>query len=486
MSGDVPLSPIQWDFFNQSLPETHHYNQAIMVAIAPSVSTDILRIALNALIDHHDGLRLRFRPSSSGWQQWYAAPESATVPLDELELTDESDATIMKAIEPLQASLDLTEGPLFRAALLRLKTTQRLLLIAHHLIVDGVSWRILLSDLLAGYEQLADQRSVLQSQSDIKQFGVEHCEPEHPLPILPAKTTAFGHWVRHLQEQSFVTEFPYWTEVCQWIPDLPADDPQGSNGVVDQTERVMKLNAEQTALLKSATFPIHVVLLTALTQTLAQWSQQHTLVVDIEGHGRHGFNEAIDVSRTVGWFTASYPVRLSLPPGSLDEQLTYVQSQLLQVPNHGIGYGMLRLTEPQLQSPAEVSLNYLGQLTLPENDWVHGFVSDPVGTVRSPKGSRRYQMDLIAFIQSDQIEGDQLEMIWRYSQHRYTSATLSQLVQRYLSNITSLIAHLTQSESQLQDSSQVSHRALSDFSAARVNPEQLSQLMQKLHARGRA
>ena len=454
VAGEAPLGPIQWDFFEQKLPVSSHYNQSIMVVVQPETKIEYLTTGLQLLVNHHDALRLRFRQDleQSKWKQYYEPSGTVDVPLEVLEITDNNQLT--EAISEVQSSLDLTTGPLFRAALLQLQSgSSRLLLVAHHLIVDGVSWRILLADLLNIYGQLESQQT----------------------PTLPQKSTAFGDWTRHIQQQSFEAESSYWSEACKAIEPLPVDNPEAVSTVKKQTEISVVLDAQQTALIKSLKLPTDLLLTTALAQTLHQWSRNKALVIDTEDHGRHSWNGDIELSRTVGWFTALFPVKLSLPSGSLDEQLAYVQQTLKQMPNHGVGYGALRANQNYyLNSPAQISFNYLGKLGLGDAEgFIQGLAPENVTAMRHGDATCRYLMEVIAFIQS----GTELKITWRYGQDCYRRSTIEQLSQRYLTNLKSLISHCDSASSQ---------QPPTGLATTRVDSQQLSQLMNKLAARGRA
>ena len=448
-AGAVPLSPIQRNFFEQGLPEPHHYNQAVMLTVEPGVDFAMLKAALNKLVEHHDGLRLRFEHTADGWQQRYVDFEKLSVPLDEIDLIREGGLTLDEVIASFQSSLNLSKGPLFRGVLINLQDSKRLLLIAHHLLVDGVSWRILLADLPNLYQQAQSQQTL----------------------NLPAKTTAFGNWTNHLQTQikegTLQPEYDYWAEACQPTSPLPIDRPLSRNTVADSREVIVSFDIEQTALLIASSLSANVILLTALAQTLKQWHQPLTL--DVEGHGRHVWDESLDLSRTVGWCTALYPLKLSLPSGSFEEQLSQVHRQLAQVPNGGIGYGLLR--SPQLMSPAKVSFNYLGQLSLETAGFITGLASEPVVATKCPRGDRSYLFEIVALIRADQ-----LQIRWRYSQEQYYRSTIEQLSQRFSSNLQSLIAHCNRPKA---DSNTVAQ-----FSAAQVDTGQLNKLMGRLQARG--
>ena len=459
-TGSIPLSPIQRDFFEQAPANPHHYNQAVMVSVRPETEVIALRTALEKLVEHHDSLRLRFENVDGSWQQQYAS--STSVPLDELDFTHTEEArSVNQSISDIQKSLHLTDGPLFRGLLLTLQSGKFLILVAHHLVVDGVSWRILLDDLRRAYHQVAHGEAV----------------------TLPSKTTAFGHWTRHLASQApaFETERDYWTEVCRSMPSLPADSPDGNNTVGDTREIVVSLTSQETTLLKALKQPVPTLLICAIAQTIQQWSQSNTLVVDMEGHGRHVWDESLELSRTVGWFTALYPLRLSLPSASLKEQLSEVQQQLDRVPNGGVGYGLLlRSTEAALTSPAEVSFNYLGQLTIETAGFITGLDSEAIPAVqsstKSPESDRKYHFEIVALIEKNQIGNDQLQIHWRYSKQQYQQSTLTQLTQRFANNLKSLLADCK--EDNTADGSTTPR-----FAAAQEDTSQLNQLMSKLKAR---
>ncbi|MEM1311441.1 MAG: condensation domain-containing protein, partial [Cyanobacteria bacterium P01_H01_bin.153] len=473
--GTVPLTPIQEDFFNQELPESHHFNQAVMVTVT-AVQLPMLAQALQALAAHHDGLRSRFFRQDDLWQSVIQAPDAVTVPLDDLDLShlspDAQSAALATAMGDWQASLNLAAGPLFRAVLVRLGTLgDRLLLLAHHLIVDGVSWRVLLADLATVYQQLTERNSV----------------------TLPPKTHSVQAWVHQLaalgQSGYFEPERAYWRSVCAPAVPVPVDfeGDANRNTVASVEEVAVGLDAAQTqALLETVTQTYHAqindVLLTALGQTLKSWMQSATVLVDLEGHGRDLDLQdlqdlaGLDVSRTVGWFTAVYPLRLEIPAGAIAEQLRSVKEQLRSVPHQGMGYGILRYlaaeADPALNSPAAVSFNYLGQIRLDgtsENQsLIQSLATESVGQLRSPQGTRRYLLDVIALIRDGQ-----LQVIWRYSRNQHRRATIEAIAQRYRATLQSYLGQPTHS------SAEAAHTP-SDFAAARVNQAQLDQLFSKI------
>jgi non-ribosomal peptide synthase protein (TIGR01720 family) len=259
------------------------------------------------------------------------------------------------------------------------------------------------------------------------------------------------------------------------------------NTVASMKKISIELNAEQTqALLEVAIQTYHAqvneLLLTALGQTLKSWMQSPTVLLDLEGHGRdldlQNLQDLaeLDGSRTVGWFTAVYPLRLELPAGTMAEQLRSVKEQWRSVPHQGIGYGILRHlaagADPALMSPATLSFNYLGQIRLDSAPETQGLIQslapESVGQLRSPLGTRRYLLDVVALIRDSQ-----LQVVWRYSHAVHRRATIEALAQRFRATLQSYLVRPAQPATE-------STYTPSDFAAARVNQAQLDQLFSKI------
>src|SRR6185369_9074825 len=366
VTGPVPLTPIQRWFFTADPVEPHHFNLPLLLTVSAELGPSLLARAVRQLALHHDALRLRFRRTAAGWEQAIAGAEG--VPhlacLDLSALPEERRSPALEAAAAdLQGSLDLEHGPLLRAAFFALEPGQsgRLLLAIHHLVVDGVSWRILLEDLEAACRHLAVGEPVR----------------------LPAKTTSFKEWAERLQEHSRSTEMA--AEVSWWLAAasrqevrLPEDFPHGANTVaVARTLTVVLEPAETHSLLTAVPAAyrtrINDVLLTALGRALASWTGQRRALIDLEGHGREEIFPDVDLSRTAGWLTCVYPVRLEVTGGDPGADLKRIKEQLRGVRRAGLGYGMLRYLaavgtsgqEPSALgklAEAEIGFNYLGQL----------------------------------------------------------------------------------------------------------------------------
>lgn len=437
VTGVLPLTPIQHWFFEQNLSAPHHFNQSIMLSVPPDVQPEILVQVLEQLLRHHDALRLRFTLNDTTWQQVNAEPE-ATVPFSVVDLStipiQEQPAALENAGSELQASLHLSTGPLMRVALFKLGNNQshRLLVILHHLVVDGVSWRILLEDLFSAYQQL--------SQGEVIQ--------------LPPKTSSFKDWADQLAEYgrspAVTSELNYWIESGWNFNSLPVDYPTAKdvNNVAATAQVSRCLSVEETSTLlqevpTAYNTQINDVLLTALVQSFAKWTGSNSLLVDIEGHGREELFDHLDLSRTVGWFTSLFPVRLQLEetnnPGHM---LKSLKEQLRLIPNRGIGYGILRYLSQnadQFQSlpQAQVSFNYLGQLDQElsaANSWQWAIESG--GAERHSGDNRSYLLDINASVMNQK-----LQINWIYSQKVHQQQTVEKLADWFIDALQTLINH---------------------------------------------
>ncbi|MCA1681998.1 MAG: amino acid adenylation domain-containing protein, partial [Actinobacteria bacterium] len=295
VAGVVALTPIQQWLFEINPVRPERFDQSLMAELLEGVDVVALRAALDAVIEHHDALRMRFECVDGSWRQDNMPVE----PVDVLHVRDLSEvdgvaraSAIQEVLEEVDSSFDLGRGPLLRAVLFDLGAGQRpvLLVAAHHLVVDGVSWRILLEDVESAYRQALRGEKVR----------------------LGLKTTSFRDWARRLSEHAaaggFAGEREYWAGVGRGVdPVLPADDT-GPNTVGSTRSVTVALDRQQTrALLQDVPgvyrTQINDVLLAGLGRVLGRWTGRERVLVDLEGHGREDLFDGVDLSRTVGWFT---------------------------------------------------------------------------------------------------------------------------------------------------------------------------------------
>ena len=441
VTGIVPLTPIQHWFIEQNLPEPHHFNQSFLFEISPELKPELLQQVLQQLLLHHDGLRLRLIPSCDIWLLINAATEEteifSTIDLSEIAPTEQI-AAIETTATQLQASLNLSDGPIIRVTLFHLGNHQpnRLLIIIHHLAVDGVSWRILLEDLITAYQQLSRGETIQ----------------------LSAKTTSFKDWAvlltEYAQSQTAIAELDYWlTQSESKIAPLPVDYPSqtAENKIADTAEVLVSLSVEQTSALlkevpKAYNTQINDVLLTALVQSFAQWTGQTSLLIDLEGHGREELFELVNLSRTVGWFTSIFPVSLKLEKTVFSgKSLKSIKEQLRRIPKRGIGYGIIRYLSQdetihhklQHLPKAQVSFNYLGQFDQMLSAFpILGLAKESSGSPVSLKGSRSHLLSIDGF-----VADGKLQLTWAYNTKLHQAATIERLASSFIEALTTIISH---------------------------------------------
>ncbi|WP_242039624.1 non-ribosomal peptide synthetase [Anabaena sphaerica] len=438
VTGSLPLTPIQNWFFDQELLDYHHWNQSVMLEVDQTCNPILLEQVVKQLILHHDALRLQFENTEFGWKSIISQPENISnfsiIDLSKLPEDEQYQAIEIKA-NALQASLNLSQGQLVKVALFKLGDNQpnRLLIIIHHLAVDGISWRILLEDLQTAYQQVRQSEKIQ----------------------LPAKTTSVKQWAEKLQKyaksETVKSEINYWLyQHNQNISPLPVDYPNGENTVdLACTVSVTLTPEETTSLLLEvpATYQTQIndILLTALVQTFQQWTANSSLLVNLEGHGREDILENVDLSRTVGWFTTIFPVLLDITavvePGAA---LKTVKEQLRSIPHKGINYGVLRylseksITEKVQTLPeAEVTFNYLGQFDqIISQTSIFKPALESTGNNQSPRGKRNSLLEVNSLI----VDG-KLRLNWTYSKALHQPETVEKLAQEYLEKLRSLILH---------------------------------------------
>ncbi|MEU8783841.1 amino acid adenylation domain-containing protein [Streptomyces sp. NPDC048637] len=405
--GPVPLTPVQHWFFAHHTVNPHHFNQSLLLELVPGADPTALRDALGLLVERHDALRTRFELGDGCWHQEIGAEADGRWHFRRVDLTGTAGeaATALRIEEEVTAAqrgLHLTEGPLVRAVLFDLGTDRapRLFLTIHHLVVDGVSWRILLDDLRRGYAQLAAGRHV----------------------DLGPRSTSFGQWSHRLQEHTAAGGFD--DELAHWRGIPAAAGPPEALGTF-ATRRTVRdgLDAAGTEVLLRRVpgvlrAQVNEVLLAALGQALNGWCGTEQTLVDLEGHGREDILDGVDLSGTVGWFTTIYPVALDVPKDAAPTAaVRAVKRRLRTLPRRGIGYGALRHLATGADAAQQdggplpavrswVSFNYLGQWDgqLPDGDELVVRHLEHGGQDHEPAEQRLYALDVSAAVQDGRLE----------------------------------------------------------------------------------
>ncbi|RLK61736.1 non-ribosomal peptide synthase protein (TIGR01720 family)/amino acid adenylation domain-containing protein [Actinokineospora cianjurensis] len=380
-SGAVPLTPIQRWFFDHYTAHPHLFDQTCVVDLGQPVLPDALATAMFAVLEHHDALRMRFTRAADWHQDNASVGESGAIG---------------------------EHGPIFLVELHGDSTVQ---LRAHHLVVDGVSWRVIAEDLRTAHRQAAAGEPI----------------------VFPRRTTSFREWATKLAEHAvaggFADELPHWTDLRAETR-VPRDHSGANTAASERSVTVTLTEDETTALLREVPeayrTQVNDVLLTAFGAALSRWTGRAETLVHLEGHGREDLFDGVDLSRTVGWFTTMFPVVV----GSADDwgtALKSVKESLRATPRRGIGYGALRyLVGADLDGDAEVSFNYLGRF-----DGTADLALDA-----HPDSRRPHVLDVVG-----QVERDRLAITVYYSENLHRETTASTFAESIADALRLIVRH---------------------------------------------
>ncbi|MEU4168955.1 amino acid adenylation domain-containing protein [Streptomyces sp. NPDC026665] len=374
--GPMPLQPVARHVFEHG-GSTGRFAMSMVLELPANITADNLTATLDAVLDQHDLLRARLVPGDR--PQLVARPAGSVRAADHLRRIDcegrwEEPAALAAATAELHDAagrLDPEAGTMADFVWFAAGSGEgRLLVVLHHLVVDGVSWRILMADLAEAWQQIRTGTA----------------------PQLPPVATSARRWAAALADEALSerreAELPYWQGLLE-TPNPPlgsrAFDPALDVWSTLDTVRV-QLPADVTdAVLTTLPAAFRAtgtdVLLAALALAVDHWrTAKAPTLVRLEGHGRE--EDAVpgaDLSRTVGWFTTMYPARVDVSTVDLENVLAggpaaakavkLVKEQLREVPDKGLGYGLLRHLNPdtaaQLAHLAvpQIGFNYLGRIS---------------------------------------------------------------------------------------------------------------------------
>lgn len=456
----APLSPIQGWFFEQPVPAPQHWHQVVILDPGPGFDRDRFRRALDVLIRHHHALRLTFRREGLRWTQRLA--DEWSVPIDEI-VVGESIANTAGAAERAAhsacASTDLCNAPLVRALLVSRDgyDVQHLVLAVHHLVIDGVSWNILLEDLHTLYASNGDATS------------------------LDAATSILD-WNAALENVAGETRFDaaaaYWSALPTASP-LPCER---DGTFTEETALTLSdtLDREETAALLGevhAAYNTNVedVLLAALARTITHWSGLPRVLIGVERHGREQLVEGVDLARTIGWLTSYFPVCFDVPAdqdsGAL---LRNVKDTLRAIPHRGASYGLLRYMRDDhiaqtlsRQQPPQIVFNFAGRFGSQAVGGAAWLQSCPPFASRAGENGRGYRMEINALVMDGRLRID-----WAASHAQYHESTIEHLLRTLLDEIRLLIQHALTADS--------SGYTPADFPDAGLSQEDLDRFLEGL------
>ena len=430
--GPMPPTPMTC-WFLESGGTMHRFSQSIVLQVPANLERKDLVRVLQTIIDHHDALRLRFTGSQGPREDWRldiqkqdaVNAESCFRVVDIAGL--DGDACKQKIAQEEHAAeerLSAESGIMLQAVWFNAGRTSpgRLLLTIHHAVVDGVSWRILVPDLVAAW-------TAISTGND---------------PVLEPCPFSYRGWVERLSREALnperVKELSFWTYKLKNAPELVPGRQlvPGRDTLAKTSQIVLTLPPKVTApLLNQVASKFHArindVLLTGLVLSVLKWQHLHrssdntSVLIDLEGHGREGIFDGVDLSRTVGFFTTMFPLHLDLGPLALEEAwaggkalgsaLKSVKEQLRAVPDNGIGYGLLRYLNPETApalsglTKSQIDFNYLGRFPVAETtDWSP---SDAFTGGLDPEMSFHHPLEIDSMV-VERAAGPELTALWTW------------------------------------------------------------------------
>lgn len=460
VTGEVMLTPVQHYFF-ENTPVPHYFNQSVLLKSDTPIDLRLLDQCLKQIVTHHDALRMVFKQQPDGtWTSFNNGPDAVCYNIESWDLTTaEHPLEEMKILTgELQASFDLYNGPLLKAGHFTLKDGDRLAIIIHHLVTDGVSWRILVEDLLTLYRQNVE-RSIL---------------------TLPGKTDSFRRWALLQQEYAnsgkILREAAYWNAICnQEVPSLSTDHVH--QGRIFLEDRATFTLDERTTQLLQTKFhrvyntEINDILLTGLGLAIREVLGQDKVMMKMEGHGREEIIEDIDISRTVGWFTTMYPFILNLENITAGvDSLIRVKEDLRKIPNKGIGYGMLKYLNKEyrhLTFTPTVLFNFLGDFDTSFTDKENIGFSHSAEAIGANIATQNTD-DVLLNVSGSVVSG-KLYMGITFSKTIHKEETIASLLSAYKRHLINLIETVTLEHRTFKTPSDLTFRGLSIEELAQIN-----------------
>ncbi|MET3210040.1 UNVERIFIED_CONTAM: iturin family lipopeptide synthetase A [Paenibacillus sp. PvR008] len=443
VDGEAPLTPIQRhliDWIERHPSEALPAATSVLLLAKSGFDEQPLRAALKKIVEHHDALRLGLLQQADGSvTQAHKGLNEELITLEVLSLTgteSEARSPLEAECQRIQSSLRLFEGPRVRAGLFRLDSGDHLFLAVDPLVADAISWNILLEDLATGYGQALNGETI----------------------VLPDKTNAYQTWAEHLENyansKELLKEQDYWKkiELSEWGT-LPKDhEVITDSGTGRQTNQLhLQLTADETQDLMTQvnhaynTVPDEV-LLSVLGQTVSEWSGQERIALYLENPGRElGETNSLDISRTVGQFTSVYPIVLDIKSADeLSLLLKRVKETVRQVPNQGLGYGVLRYlteasnpTDPKRSRHPEIGFRYIDSLH-PESVY---FSTSPLEAEIAPGTKDADSGSSYALYMDSRLEGGKLSIRISYDRNAYEERTIKQLLSRFETHLLNAIRH---------------------------------------------
>ncbi len=428
--GKIENTPILSWFFSQDLTKSNHYGQSIMLELNCSIELSELEASFNKLLEGHDALRLNFDAASGCL--YYNNKHLDKV--NKLEFYDfsgletyEKDKAVQRVCEAAKTSFDIEKGLLIKGIVfVPEEGKKRMLLTAHHLVVDGVSWQIIMEDF----------HSILMQIKNGKEIELHN------------RTHSFQHWARLLTEYSkkdFSLEQAYWEKVLEQSSTFAADFGAEQHIKGERREISFTLSEEDTRLLmheakRTYNTEPKELLIAALAMTVKEYMKCCAAALELEGHGREeGLFEGVDLTKTVGWFTTLYPAFVKVPHTELPENIKAIKEQLRQIPKKGFDFGILYYIKKTLENKSSrncIRFNYLGDYSAYSGYEYFKLLEKGTGSEAAKENELSCLMEMNIFLLANK-----LNVIFVYFSNRLEEYIIKEFAVGYINNIKKLVAH---------------------------------------------
>ncbi|WP_240921856.1 condensation domain-containing protein, partial [Jeotgalicoccus sp. S0W5] len=440
VTGQIPLTPIQTEFLKSNI-YTNKFNQSILLYSNEKIKGSIFKQVMKILIEHHDSLRIKFKYTKSKWKQINHEDTENVFALSQHNL--KSRKNVIKAIKETanvsHSSLNIETGPLMKLDIFDTINGTYILIICHHLLIDGVSWRILIEDLEDIYNSISEGNDV----------------------ELPLKTNSFLDWSIRLRDYSknekLESEIDYWKNICSnSFPPITSSQNIKSSIYLDSKDKSFSLTDNQTTSLLFNTnhvynTEINDILLTSLALSLQEHLESYKVGCFLEGHGREEIFEDINLNRTIGWFTSCFPVVFDFTflnerdtkENKLPLYIKSVKETIRKIPNRGLGYGVLRYLKEdvefdRIEKKIPIVFNYLGQFDAPNkrNNKTFKLESIRTGDSIHPKVNKKYIIEINSFVLNNQFH-----LITTYNSKLLNEDFVDKLNHSFRKNLINIIEH---------------------------------------------
>ncbi|WP_434306253.1 amino acid adenylation domain-containing protein [Clostridium botulinum] len=420
--GTVEKTPIVEWFFNQKFSNESFYNQYVLLEYKGKLDINKVIIVVNKLIEHHDALRINYNKRSN--KLYYNGKKyneiNAFKYFDLSEYSyEEQCKNIKKLINETNSSINIENSSLFNVVMMDLEDNrQALLFTAHHLIIDGVSWRVILDDFITILKQL-DEGSKIR---------------------LPLKTHSYKEWSEALQtyrRNDFSEEVGHWKSILDKEISYNMDY-NNEEDIVETSNILSKEIDEETfsSLIQKVdeiyNIDLNEALIIGLVLTLNKLTKKDEIIVELERHGREAINDYVDVSRTVGWFTSMYPAYFSIEHEDIEDNIKSLKEQFRNIPNNGFNYSILKFLNKELkgQESKYLRFNYLGDFdNIIDKEKLN--ISDiEFGLCSDNKNSLTALIDIAAI-----IINKKLKVTAEYSKRRFKDEIVEKFIESYIETL---------------------------------------------------